>query len=42
MERIKEITDRYSFDNESMNEYIARISTGKKTIYYDEYINQRD
>jgi hypothetical protein len=42
MESIKEITDKYSFDNENMNEYIKRISTGTKTISYDEYMNLRD
>jgi len=42
MESIKQITDRYSHDDESMNEYISRISTGKQTISFVEYMNQRD
>jgi len=31
-----------NFDNETKEQYIARISTGIHTISYDEYMNTRD
>jgi len=31
-----------TFDDETMEQYIARISTGTHTISFDEYMNQRD
>jgi len=31
-----------NYDNETPEQYIARISTGKKTISHEEYMNQRN
>jgi len=31
-----------NFDNETMEQYIVRISTGTHTISFDEYMNIRD
>lgn len=31
-----------NIDDETMEQYIARISTGIKTISHEEYMNKRD
>lgn len=39
---IMESTTQNTYDNETTEQYIARISTGKQTISFDEYMNRRD